>query len=127
MCRGRGLADLRFGRQARQERSLTRACGVPCLRHVAPGQRLAKTPRKPIRSANLPILNLQRRGTMVGKPPRARAVPQLEQLESREVPTTSGATTEAFDGTAVGALPAGWSQWTTNGAPVFSVTASPSQ
>jgi hypothetical protein len=64
---------------------------------------------------------------MVGKTPRARAVPQLEQLEPREVPTTAGAATESFDGTAVGALPAGWSQWSTNGSPSFGVTAGPSQ
>jgi hypothetical protein len=47
---------------------------------------------------------------MVGKTPRARALPQLEELEPREIPSASGATTESFDGTALGGLPANWSQ-----------------
>jgi hypothetical protein len=50
---------------------------------------------------------------MVGKTPRARALPQVEELEPREVPST------------VAALPADWLQWSTNGSPVFALSPAP--
>src|SRR5688500_13454692 len=45
---------------------------------------------------------------------------RLEELEPRLAP----ATMESFDSSAVGTLPAGWSQWSSNGTSAFAVAAS---
>jgi hypothetical protein len=55
--------------------------------------------------------------------PMGRGVrPGLEALEPRDVP--SPLLTEAFDSTAVGALPAHWAQWSSTGSAAFAVTSS---
>ncbi len=47
---------------------------------------------------------------------------RLEALEDRLVPSGSTLAQQSFDGTAVGALPSGWSQWSSNGARAFAVS-----
>ena len=51
------------------------------------------------------------------------SVLRLELLESRLVLSGSVGVTEAFDTTAVGGLPAGWSQYSSTGAQAFAVSA----
>jgi hypothetical protein len=51
---------------------------------------------------------------------------RLEELEPREAPCASLGTLESFDTTAVGALPAAWSQWSDSGANAFAVSSAQS-
>jgi hypothetical protein len=51
------------------------------------------------------------------------SVLRLELLESRLVLSGSVGVTEAFDGSVVGGLPAGWSQYSSTGAQAFAVSA----
>jgi hypothetical protein len=46
----------------------------------------------------------------------------LEVLEDRLTPSGSTGLTESFDSTAVGSMPAGWSQWSSTGGNVFAVS-----
>lgn len=50
---------------------------------------------------------------------------QLEELEPRLAPAAAVGTLQSFDATPIGALPAGWSQWSSNGSNAFAVTSSP--
>jgi hypothetical protein len=47
---------------------------------------------------------------------------ELERLEPREVPAVLPGTVETFDATAPPALPAGWSQWSSQGAGIFATS-----
>ncbi len=47
--------------------------------------------------------------------------PTLETLEDRVTPSSAPLVSESFDTTALGALPAGWSQWQNAGGPQFAV------
>src|SRR5438445_11720188 len=51
------------------------------------------------------------------------SVLRLELLESRLVLSGSVGVAEAFDASAVGGLPAGWSQYSSTGAQAFAVSA----
>jgi hypothetical protein len=51
---------------------------------------------------------------------------QLEELEPRLAPTGNLGTLETFDTTTPGALPAGWSQWSSTGTNAFAVSSSQS-
>src|SRR5262245_53896897 len=53
---------------------------------------------------------------------RHRVFPQLEALEAREAPAASPWLAESFDGTAVGGVPAGWAQWSSDGSASFAVS-----
>jgi hypothetical protein len=46
---------------------------------------------------------------------RRHARPTFEHLETREAPSATPWASESFDSTAVGSLPAGWSQWGSDG------------
>jgi hypothetical protein len=46
----------------------------------------------------------------------------LEELEGRLVPSGATVLQESFDATSVGALPSGWTQWTSNGSTSFAVS-----
>jgi hypothetical protein len=52
---------------------------------------------------------------------RTTVIPCLEVLEPRQAPSTSPWLVQTFDGTPLGHLPAGWSQWSNSGAAAFSV------
>jgi hypothetical protein len=55
------------------------------------------------------------------------APPRLETLEPREAPCASLGTLESFDTTAVGSMPAGWSQWSSvTGTNAFAVSSAES-
>jgi Bacterial Ig domain len=60
--------------------------------------------------------------TMSQKRPLGRAHLHLEQLEQREVPSTSPSLLQSFDNTTAPALPSGWSQWSSNGAHIFTTS-----
>ncbi|HJT77911.1 MAG TPA: hypothetical protein VJ739_11980, partial [Gemmataceae bacterium] len=60
----------------------------------------------------------------MAKPGPSRVRPRLEQLESREL--LSAGVSESFDGTALGSLPAGWSQWGSFGGTPFAVSSAAS-
>jgi hypothetical protein len=49
------------------------------------------------------------------------ATPQVQSLEARLAPSAAPAILETFDTTATGSLPAGWSQWSSNGSTAFAV------
>ena len=51
---------------------------------------------------------------------------RLEELEPRLAPTASLGIEESFDTTAPGSLPAGWSQWSSNGTNAFAVSSTQS-
>ncbi len=57
----------------------------------------------------------------MAKPGPSGVRPQVEMLEPREL--LSAGVAESFDTTAVGGLPAGWSQWSSGGGNAFAVTA----
>ena len=46
----------------------------------------------------------------------------LEMLEARLVPSGVPLLQQSFDGTPIGALPSGWSQWSSNGSAAFAVS-----
>jgi hypothetical protein len=58
--------------------------------------------------------------------PFRRALLHLEELEKREVPSTSPSSLQTFDHVTAPALPGGWSQWSSNGTDIFATSAAQS-